>query len=364
MDKLLKAVKDLKINGTKTDERRFNEFKKKIFKEVKDEEERALSLLNDLRDHHNPTLKHNLMVAWDTVYIAKRLKLSRTKIDSLRVAALLHDIGKLDIHNAILTLGDYAERRAIWMRAHRGQPIPSGPLVKEISVRDIINFKAKYADDPKEYKRLFFEWIEHRKLSDFLDRSLRDYLDHHQAATRRLLEEVGLKKEIIDLAASHHPSYFSDAETEKLPKECRIIEIADKFNAIIQSEGERNYISKKSRTEALDILVHEIRNELASGLFKSFERKALRVLVKKHLPDEVNNELIPYTEKLIKHLGESTGIFHHISDEEEFAKAERAIALISVTLALCKEFSDLIDVDIVHALEKYNEELQNFFLTK
>jgi len=72
---------------------------------------------------------------------------------------------------------------------------------------------------------------------------------------KNILKDVGFSDEVIIYASSHHLNYFSDFDQNKLPVECNIIEIADKFNAISQSEGIRIYAQRKSHSEAMEIII-------------------------------------------------------------------------------------------------------------
>lgn len=373
MDVLLKAVADLKINPKTKDrplteeekeaEKEFTEFKKNLFLDIREKKREIHEKLHQLKEHHINTLKHNVMVARDTVYIAEKLGLSEDRIIALRVAALLHDVGKLDLHEAILDLGDFKEMKAIWEKAHPNKPLPKGNLITMITVKDVVEYKASRADDPQEYIASFKEWLVEKGLTSFLNKSIREYLNHHQPATRRILEEIGVNPKVVDYAAGHHPSYFGRKERNKLPKECRIIEMADKFNAIIQSEGVRHYFSAKARVEALDIIAQELKREFG-GLFKGFlfrrfEKRALKVLIKKYLPQEVKEELIPQAEKLIEHLRNNLELLKTSQDKEELKKAERLVALITVTLTLSKEFRGLLDSSLTHTLEYDEYELKH-----
>ncbi|MFO8015646.1 MAG: HDIG domain-containing protein [Candidatus Woesearchaeota archaeon] len=356
MDTLIKALKDLKINGTEEEEREFEDFKKQAIKDAVKEEKEVLSILKELKAHHTSTLKHNMMVARDTEYIARQLGLSDDKAAALKIAALLHDIGKLDIHEAVLDL-EGGEESEVWKTRNPEEPVPEGNLLKHITLRDVIEHKAGKSADPEEYRRSFLEWLGRKGLERFLDRPLREYLNHHQHSTRSILERLGIRKEIIDYAAGHHPSYFSSEDMKKLPKECAIIEVADKFNAIIQSEGVRNYFSKKLRTEALDIIAQQMKKEYG-GFFKTYEKESLHVLVKRYLPPEVSSEILPKAHRIISHLKEHMTKFRTIDNEEERKQAERIVGLIAVTLALSREFGDVLDNSTARKLEDYEKELK------
>mgnify|MGYP006282147747 CR=1 FL=1 len=351
MKDILKAISDLKINGTKVENLKFENFKKNILKEAAQENKAIIESLRRLQKHHLNTLKHNFLVALDTDYIAKRLGLPKDVRLSLRVAALLHDIGKLDIHAEILNNISYGEQKEVWREFNKGD-MPKGNLLYHITLRQIVKHKAKRSSDPRAYEEQFESWLRQRRinededLSKFMDSPTRDYLNYHQEATRRILSELGLSEEIIEYAASHHPSYFTT--TSHLPKEARIIEIADKFNAIIQSEGIREYISRSSVTEAFDIIVQELREEFAKGYFRTMERRALGALVSKYLPLELEKDILPKAKGLIKELRRNSEIVLASKAKE----AMRIVAIISATLSICNEFRTFFDR---HTIKEINE---------
>ena len=359
MDTLAKAVKELRINGSSEEETEFSYFKNRLIEQLKEEEREVMRALHQ---HHPRSFTHSMMVARDVEYIAKNMGLPGDKVQALVIAALLHDVGKLDIHEAILELGSYPERKAIWLHAFPGHTPPNSPLIDDITLRHIINYKSAKADNPKEYRKAFEQWLMDKGVYSFLDKSLLDYLKHHQEGTRAALEKIGVKEEIVELAAAHHPSYFSDSERHRLPKECCIIEVADKFNAIIQSEGVRNYISRESRTKALSIIANELKKEF-SGFFRSYEKKALRVLVKRYLPPEVSKEIIPTVKNLVIHMKTHIAKMQkHVGGPYEKADADEArnlLGTIAATLALSKEFGHILEHDMESTLEHYEQELQD-----
>jgi putative nucleotidyltransferase with HDIG domain len=350
MDRILRAIADLRINGTKEEEIAFEAFKKNALKDIKKEE---LEVLVALKQHHTNTLKHSVMVAQDVVYLATQMGLSQDKILSLKIAALLHDVGKLDIHEVILDLGDYKEMVAIWEHKHPGKPMPKGNPTTAITIEEVISYKASKSSNSKEYIRSFKFWLIKKGLISFLNKSVREYLNHHQDATRTILEKIGVSPEVVNYAAAHHLSYFNEDNRRKLPKECRIIEIADKFNAIIQSEGVRHYVTKKTRTKALDIILFELNREF-KGSFHRFERNTLAILAKRHLPIEIQKEIIPHAEKIILRLQTHLNSPNVGSQKE----TEDLIASIAATLALSKELGNVLDNAMTADLENLERELK------
>ncbi len=133
-------------------------------------------------------------------------------------------------------------------------------------------------------------WLENRNLSNFLDLSIREYLDQHQLSTKNILKDVGFSDEVIIYASSHHLNYFSDFDQNKLPVECNIIEIADKFNAISQSEGIRIYAQRKSHSEAMEIIIKGFKGVFdASSQEDCFKVEILKILSNKYLYNDFNS---------------------------------------------------------------------------
>ncbi len=334
MDDILKAVKGLRLNGTDEEEGGFEIFKRSILEDLRREE---IAVLRELKGHHVNTLRHSMMVARDVYYIGKRMGIKADKLQDLMIAAMLHDVGKLDVHEVILDLSDEDEI-AIWRSLNPGQEPPSniGLVIKGITLGDVIKFKSRKSNNPRGYRSDFLVWLRDKGLLSFLKRSVLEYIQHHQTATGSILGEVGVRKEVVDLAVSHHPSYFSKEKRGKLPKECTIMEVADKFNAIIQSGGVRRYFAGKTRTEALDIIAFELRKEFgALRRFSGFGRRALEILVKRELPPSVEREIIPRARGLIKQLEDGA--------KRRIEEGERMVALIAMTLELCKKFKRILD---------------------
>tara|TARA_Y100000310_G_C20624592_1_gene785135 strand:- start:156 stop:1223 length:1068 start_codon:yes stop_codon:yes gene_type:complete len=334
MDDILKAVASLRLNGTDREEAGFKVFQSSVLRDLRREE---IAVLRELKGHHVNTLRHSMMVARDVYYIGKRMGIKAGKLQDLMIAAILHDVGKLDVHEVILDLSDEDEI-AIWRSLNPGQEPPNniGLVIKGITLGDVIVYKSRKSKNPRGYRSDFLVWVRDKGLSRFLKRSILEYLQHHQAATGRILEEIGVRKEVVDLAVSHHPSYFSKEKREKLPKECTIMEVADKFNAIIQSGGVRRYFAGKTRTEALDIIAFELRKEFgALRRFSGFGRRALGILIKRELPPAVEIDIIPRARGLIRQLEGGA--------KRRVEESEGMVALITMTLGLCKKFKSILD---------------------
>ena len=77
----------------------------------------ALAATVDLRDH--PTRGHSDRLAQYAVSIGRRLGLSADRTEDLKIAALLHDIGKIGIGDGILLKpGDLTAEEYDWMKTH------------------------------------------------------------------------------------------------------------------------------------------------------------------------------------------------------------------------------------------------------
>lgn len=77
----------------------------------------ALAATVDLRDH--PTAGHSDRLAHYAISIGRRLHLSEPQLEDLKIAALLHDIGKIGIGDGILLKpGDLTSEEYDWMKTH------------------------------------------------------------------------------------------------------------------------------------------------------------------------------------------------------------------------------------------------------
>ncbi len=73
-----------------------------INEKIKDYEQNLYSLINMIEQRDSYTAGHNTRVAQYSVLIAKEMKLSKSDIDDIYRAAMLHDIGKVAIPDTIL----------------------------------------------------------------------------------------------------------------------------------------------------------------------------------------------------------------------------------------------------------------------
>jgi putative nucleotidyltransferase with HDIG domain len=147
--------------------------------------DRICEAFADVVDAKSPfTYRHSVGMAAAALGIAQTMGLPKDRIQLVRRAALLHDIGKLNVSNAILD--------------KRGGP----------------------NDD---------EWQSIRK---------------HPAITRRILERVGAFDEIATIAGEHHEkldgSGYPDRLTAKdLSRESRILAVADIYGALSEDRPYR-----------------------------------------------------------------------------------------------------------------------------
>lgn len=350
MTPLLSEIRAMRVDGSRAEQVAFDRFKERLYKDVKETEH---ALLARLHKHDPRTLRHQVMVARDTEWLAEQLGYPERVVADLRVAALLHDVGKVDIHHVLLHL-DRTDEKEIYQQLHGKEP-PKDNLAKYFTLRDVVEHAARKARTAREARSIYDDtvtWLQHRGLQRFLDEPAYAYLQHHQAATERLLRQAGIREEVVRYAAAHHPDYFGIGHTH--PKECRIIEVADKYNALVQSEGVRTYFRPRSRSEAFAIILDVLRKEF-SGFGTSFQRRALAKLVARYLPEELAERTLPDVHRLIETLEQNW----QRHPEDDFTKEREVIAeQIVAILAVCNEFSDVLDSRLIKRLEEYKERLE------
>jgi len=155
----------------------------------------------DVVDAKSPfTFEHSFGVASLSVYLARKMQLSPEEVETVEMAALLHDLGKLRVHDAILN--------------KRGK----------------------------------------------LDHSEQMSMHRHGFDSNMILRKIEGFKEIAHLASLHHETldgagYPYNLKAEEIPVGARIIAAADIFQALVQ---ERPYRSAMNASEASKIL-----NEMA-----------------------------------------------------------------------------------------------------
>lgn len=363
---LLAKLSDLHINGTEDDEREFEWFKRGALAEI---DPKAGEILSQLDKHHHHTLKHNVMVAHDAAYIAREMRMDETTVADIQMASMLHDVGKLQIHQDILDLGGEDTLRMI-MQFNRGT-INAPANINTITVREVMRYQAEISGRSDAYADEFLQWFSDRGVDQFLDQSIRTYLNHHQAATKTLLSACGIDRQVVDIAAGHHSKYYSPQERSDLPKEARVVEMADKFNALIQSEGIRHYmgeLDKRTRTEALNIIAKELREEFeqeGDEQVRIFAKQALAVLLKKHLKEEVSQQVLPTVSGVVQYLRQL--VREEASKRKQAVEqikpdANKLLMLIPLITSLSREFENILEEDVLGQLNESEQLLRGMLL--
>lgn len=154
----------------------------------------------DVVDAKSPfTHRHSLGVAALAVFLARRLRLTPAQIQTIELAALLHDLGKLRVTDAIL------DKR--------------GPL----------------------------------------DSTERRVVSHHAFVSGLILSKIKGFREIGHLAALHHETldgrgYPYRLEGAQLPVEARIVAVADIFQALVQERPYRRALEASSALAEIERL--------------------------------------------------------------------------------------------------------------
>jgi diguanylate cyclase (GGDEF)-like protein/putative nucleotidyltransferase with HDIG domain len=156
----------------------------------------ALAATVDARDHY--TFGHSRAVSQYAVELARELGYSAEKVQTIRSAGLLHDIGKLNLPDSILTKRD--------------------PLTDA-------------------------EW---------------DMIRYHPELGTRILKYIPGLRDCMDVVLYHHERYDgngypSGLRGEEIPKDARIMAIADSYDAMISERGyKRRKLTKKEAIEELE----------------------------------------------------------------------------------------------------------------
>ena len=155
---------------------------------------RALVSALELKDSH--TRGHSESVTRYAVALAERLKLSPQEIESIEVAAILHDVGKIGIHEYIL------------------------------------NKPGKLNDE---------EWKE---------------VKQHPEFSYKILKEVGFPWKIKPIIYAHHERYNGKGypvglKEKKIPLGARILAVADTFAAMTSDRPYRKGLSKERAIKEL-----------------------------------------------------------------------------------------------------------------
>jgi putative nucleotidyltransferase with HDIG domain len=174
----------------------------------------------DVVDAKSPyTFRHSLGVTDAAVSIAQRLGLPSERIDFVRRAALLHDIGKLSISNSILD--------------------KAGKLNAE-------------------------EW---------------HAVQDHPVQTRLILERIGAFKELARVASEHHEKldgsgYPNKLKSDELSLESRIIAVADVYGALSE---DRPYRPGLSLEKIVAIMKNDVPGKLDGECFEAMMEGVSRV---------------------------------------------------------------------------------------
>ncbi|MFH1641399.1 MAG: HD domain-containing protein [Nanoarchaeota archaeon] len=240
-----------------------------IFKLLKNDE---IELLHNLSKHDAPTVVHSFNVASDCVFVAEMLGLSKTEIRNIRIAALLHDVGKVNMLAVLLDYGvDKDELHTIAVN----RPIvysDGEDLRRKVLMWEIIEHRSHLSVFDKKY----ISRTQAKKLMAMLGSqaylTLWEHIKNHQYYTEKLLDPLDLPDEIKHIASNHHPEY-KDMPHCKI--EIAIVSAVDKFNAMIHSEGIRYQEKKKERSEALTVLVDQL--HLDYNVVKALGKRHLRI---------------------------------------------------------------------------------------
>jgi putative nucleotidyltransferase with HDIG domain len=159
----------------------YDEIKKIYIKTIE-----ALAYAIEAKDIH--TKGHSMRVSQYAALIGEYMGLPREKVDQLRIAGILHDIGKIGIKDSIL--------------------LKKGKLT------------------PQEY----------------------EIMKLHPEIARKILTPIELPKEIIDAVAKHHERYDGKGypyglKGEEIPKEAAILGVADAFDAMTSDRAYRKGMS-------------------------------------------------------------------------------------------------------------------------
>jgi hypothetical protein len=299
---------ELKTSPSKETYKKYKTEIQKTLGQINEIENKKLILeqIDNLNKHHHQTTIHCLMVARDVNYIATKLNLPKNKITKLTLAAYIHDIGKINITNTILNLKGKEELNRIWEYTHKTKaPKTYRKLLKTLTINQVINYKAQKSHDKTKYLKNFNNWWQTKQLPNkYLKLSIHEYLKLHQHFTEEILTSCRFDNEIIQYASSHHSWYFTYLKQKKIPKESKIIEIADRFNAIAQTEGKRTYTKKRTKIEALITIINEmlyiykIKRDFILKT-KTFEKEIIYTLIIKYFPEEITGCLRPKIQSLI-----------------------------------------------------------------
>ncbi len=174
----------------------------------------ALTAAIDAKDHY--TCHHSRQVTGFAVAIAREMHLPDKEIEAIRKACQLHDLGKIGIHDHILT--------------------KPGKLTQQ-------------------------EWKE---------------MQTHPLKGVEILKPLGSLSEIVDLVKEHHErfdgqGYPDGMKGNNIHLGARIIAVADAFSAMISN---RPYRKKMPREEALEEVSQQANRQFDPQVVKSFLKAA------------------------------------------------------------------------------------------
>lgn len=172
----------------------------------------VLALISALEFREPYTVGHSQKVTINSLKIGKKLKLNPHQIHNLRYAGLLHDIGKIGIHESILTKPDKLTN-------------------------------AEY-----------------------------DKIKEHPIIAKSILNPIEGLKEVIPIILHHHENwdgtgYPDGLKKEEIPLEARIIAVTNTYDTLITERPYRNKFSIKHAVSKINSLKD---NQLEGRLVECF----------------------------------------------------------------------------------------------
>lgn len=196
--------------------------------------------------HDQETGEHTLRVGIISACIGEELGLSKEHINSLVLAAPLHDIGKIGISDNILQkpgiLSD-EERATMQKHCELGHDI----LTESVSIPDVLREYVPFSDSLQ---------------CPFMKDAAKIALEHHERFDGR--------------------GYPYGKKADEISIDARIVAVADVFDAL---RSERPYKKAFSLERTMDIIRSERGKHFDPGVIDAFER-ALPDIVKLYPPDE------------------------------------------------------------------------------
>jgi len=186
-------------------ERRLNELRQTYYG--------VLQILNQFIGNDKFTQNHSYRVSVYATSLAAEMRLSQEQIEDVRAAALLHDIGKLEIS------------------------------------RDIL-YKAARLDD----------------------REIQEMKSHVEKGISMLSPVGGSLRRVLPIILAHHDKFDGSghhpSKGETIPIEARIIAVADAYDAMI---SDRPYRKGMTPNEARDAIVKCVGTDFDPAVVKAFE---------------------------------------------------------------------------------------------